>query len=49
MVWEQNSRVIVMVTTEMEGDKLKCHRYWPENLNSEVGRATLLRHNRLAR
>lgn len=29
MVWENNTRYIVMVTNEVEGGKLKCHRYWP--------------------
>lgn len=30
MVWEQKSNVIAMMTLEMEGGKVKCHRYWPE-------------------
>lgn len=30
MVWEQNASLIVMVTSEIEGGKLKCHRYWPD-------------------
>ncbi|XP_048579167.1 tyrosine-protein phosphatase non-receptor type 23 isoform X2 [Nematostella vectensis] len=29
MVWEQQSPVIVMLTKEVEGNKLKCHQYWP--------------------
>lgn len=29
MVWETGSNTIVMVTNEVEGGKLKCHRYWP--------------------
>jgi protein tyrosine phosphatase len=29
MVWECGSTTIVMVTNEVEGGKLKCHRYWP--------------------
>ena len=29
MVWETNSNVIVMLTNEIEGGKLKCHRYAP--------------------
>ncbi|CEP18626.1 hypothetical protein [Parasitella parasitica] len=34
VVWEQNSRVLVMLTKEEEMHKIKCHRYWPSNLNS---------------
>ncbi|KAG8454361.1 hypothetical protein GDO86_000837 [Hymenochirus boettgeri] len=30
MVWEQNSSVIAMMTQEIEGGKIKCQRYWPE-------------------
>ncbi|KAM9330525.1 tyrosine-protein phosphatase non-receptor type 13 [Gastrophryne carolinensis] len=30
MVWEQNSNVIAMMTQEVEGGKIKCQRYWPE-------------------
>lgn len=30
VVWEQNSRVLVMLTKEEEMNKIKCHRYWPE-------------------
>ncbi len=29
VVWEQNSRVIVMLTREMEMGRVKCHKYWP--------------------
>eukprot|EP00055_Hartaetosiga_balthica_P010319 m.43684 g.43684 ORF g.43684 m.43684 type:complete len:642 (+) comp7123_c1_seq3:213-2138(+) len=35
MIWEEGSNLIVMVTNEVEGNKLKCHRYWPEP--TEVG------------
>ncbi|ORX99526.1 hypothetical protein K493DRAFT_212497 [Basidiobolus meristosporus CBS 931.73] len=31
MVWEQNSRVIVMLTKEEEAGRIKCHRYWPNS------------------
>jgi tyrosine-protein phosphatase non-receptor type 11 len=34
MVWQENSRVIVMVTKETERGRVKCCRYWP-NLNEE--------------
>lgn len=29
MVWLSGSTCIVMVTNEIEGNKMKCHRYWP--------------------
>lgn len=31
MVWQQKVKVIAMVTLDMEADKIKCHRYWPES------------------
>ncbi|XP_078576215.1 tyrosine-protein phosphatase non-receptor type 13-like isoform X2 [Branchiostoma floridae x Branchiostoma japonicum] len=31
MVWEQRAEVIAMVTLDMEGGKVKCHRYWPDS------------------
>ncbi|XP_055340140.1 tyrosine-protein phosphatase non-receptor type 11-like [Paramacrobiotus metropolitanus] len=30
MVWQENSRVIVMATKEYERNRQKCSRYWPE-------------------
>lgn len=30
MVWQENCRVIVMTTKEIEREKNKCARYWPE-------------------
>ncbi|XP_063775940.1 tyrosine-protein phosphatase non-receptor type 13 isoform X2 [Pseudophryne corroboree] len=30
MVWEQKSTVIAMMTQEVEGGKIKCQRYWPD-------------------
>lgn len=30
MVWETTSNVVVMLTKEMENDRLKCARYWPQ-------------------
>ncbi|XP_071033049.1 tyrosine-protein phosphatase non-receptor type 4 [Parasteatoda tepidariorum] len=29
MVWEQQSTLVVMVTTLMERGRSKCHKYWP--------------------
>ncbi|KAI8091904.1 protein-tyrosine phosphatase-like protein [Thamnidium elegans] len=29
LIWYENSSVIVMLTQEMEMNKIKCHRYWP--------------------
>ena len=31
MVWEQKCATIVMLTKEKEGERHKCHKYWPEN------------------
>ncbi|VDM10889.1 unnamed protein product [Wuchereria bancrofti] len=36
MVWQQNSRIIVMTTKEVERGRIKCCRYWP--LKNEVER-----------
>ncbi|NXD25528.1 PTN13 phosphatase, partial [Spelaeornis formosus] len=33
MVWEQNCTVIAMMTQEVEGEKIKCQRYWPDVLH----------------
>jgi len=29
MVWEQQSRLVVMLTTKVERGRVKCHQYWP--------------------
>ncbi|KAI9030934.1 protein-tyrosine phosphatase-like protein [Phycomyces nitens] len=36
VVWEQNSRVLVMLTKEEEMHKIKCHRYWPTSVGQTV-------------
>ncbi|CAI8031812.1 Receptor-type tyrosine-protein phosphatase kappa [Geodia barretti] len=30
MVWQERSQSIVMVTNLVEGNRIKCHKYWPE-------------------
>ncbi|KAK3921163.1 Tyrosine-protein phosphatase non-receptor type 11 [Frankliniella fusca] len=35
MVWQENTRVIVMTTKEVERGKNKCARYWPEEGQSK--------------
>ncbi|KAI8647127.1 protein-tyrosine phosphatase-like protein, partial [Parasitella parasitica] len=34
VVWNENSRVIVMLTKEEEMSRIKCHRYWPTEIES---------------
>jgi len=29
MVWEQQVHLLLMLTAESEGRRVKCHRYWP--------------------
>ena len=36
MVWEQKSYIIVMLTNEVEGHKLKCHPYWGRQRDEPV-------------
>lgn len=30
MVWQEQASVLVMLTQEIEGGKVKCHPYWPQ-------------------
>ncbi|XP_053374755.1 uncharacterized protein LOC123530832 isoform X1 [Mercenaria mercenaria] len=30
MVWEQQSTLVVMLTTKVERGRIKCHQYWPD-------------------
>lgn len=42
MIWQENTRVIVMTTKELERGKIKCAKYWPdEGQTKEWGAATL--------
>ncbi|KAI5718498.1 tyrosine-protein phosphatase corkscrew isoform X5 [Diaphorina citri] len=36
MVWQENVRVIVMTTKEMERGKNKCAKYWPDDHQSKT-------------
>ncbi|KAL6069137.1 Proteintyrosine phosphatase [Balamuthia mandrillaris] len=51
MVWETDSNVIVMLTKEVENDRIKCTRYWPlEEGNSftfEYLKVTLVREKKM--
>lgn len=30
MIWEQQVHLLLMLTAETEGRRVKCHRYWPQ-------------------
>jgi len=30
MMWEQRSSLVVMLTTNVERGRVKCHKYWPD-------------------
>ncbi|XP_064639301.1 tyrosine-protein phosphatase non-receptor type 13-like isoform X2 [Lineus longissimus] len=34
MVWECRVSVIAMTTLDLEGGKVKCHRYWPQTIGA---------------
>ncbi|KAJ2804282.1 hypothetical protein H4S07_004265, partial [Coemansia furcata] len=36
MVWEQKSRVVVMLTKNAEHGRAKCHQYWPISLGGSM-------------
>uniref|UniRef100_A0A674ISF3 Tyrosine-protein phosphatase non-receptor type 13 n=1 Tax=Terrapene triunguis TaxID=2587831 RepID=A0A674ISF3_9SAUR len=36
MTWEQKCTVIAMMTQEVEGEKIKCQRYWPDVLGKTI-------------
>lgn len=35
MIWQENTRVIVMTTKELERGKTKCAKYWPDQGQSK--------------
>ena len=30
VVWQERSQTIVVLANLVEGDKIECHKYWPE-------------------
>ncbi|XP_035696618.1 tyrosine-protein phosphatase non-receptor type 11-like [Branchiostoma floridae] len=44
MIWQENTRVIVMTTKEVERGKNKCTRYWPEPGTKKSYGTLLIRH-----
>ena len=30
MIWDQRSSLVVMLTTNVERGRVKCHKYWPD-------------------
>eukprot|EP00794_Sanderia_malayensis_P008057 gene8057-8920_t len=45
MVWQQKSNVIVMLTNLEEGEKVKCHQYWPSAGAMKYGQVTVRFHS----
>jgi tyrosine-protein phosphatase non-receptor type 4 len=43
MTWEQSSSLIVMLTTQAERGRVKCHQYWPDLYSgpAEYGQMTV--------
>ena len=36
MVWEASTNVVTMVTQEVESEKVKCHKYWPQSADQPL-------------
>ena len=36
LVWQQQSRAVLMLNRVMEKGQLKCHQYWPMEENDEM-------------
>ncbi|KAM5152684.1 tyrosine-protein phosphatase non-receptor type 4 [Mantella aurantiaca] len=46
MAWEQGSSMVVMLTTQVERGRVKCHQYWPEPIgSSEFGNFQITCHS----
>ena len=37
MVWQERCQTVVMLANLVEGDKIKCHKYWPETGTQSFG------------
>ena len=37
MVWQERSRTIVMLANLVEGNNIKCHKYWPDSGTESFG------------
>ena len=37
MVWQERCQTIMMLANLVEGDKIKCHKYWPETGTQSFG------------
>lgn len=35
MIWEQNTKAILMLNKLLEKKQIKCHMYWPEKIGEE--------------
>jgi len=42
MIYEQNTRIVLMLTMEREKERLKAHRYWPDTPNKTLTFGDLL-------
>ncbi|XP_040004096.1 tyrosine-protein phosphatase non-receptor type 4 isoform X2 [Xiphias gladius] len=46
MTWEQGSSMVVMLTTQVERGRVKCHQYWPNpDSTTTYGNFTVTCHN----
>ena len=36
MIWDQKIKTVVMLTKLMEGSKMKCEQYWPNNVGDST-------------
>ncbi|XP_078119410.1 tyrosine-protein phosphatase non-receptor type 4 [Sander vitreus] len=46
MTWEQGSSMVVMLTTQVERGRVKCHQYWPNpDSSTTYGDFTVMCHN----